>query len=259
MIRKRWFFLAWISLFFLSVSLVSYPSLVMTLAQEVTGPAVSHRMMDVIVPECGDWEIQNRIEKDRVIMKISRKVTDRMLRDVSAAQSWTPVDLKMEMDQLGSMIVEVEKDNLKDHDRFVSDLSVRGTDAAAAINGMAEGICQWMASFPAVRALMTFYRVLVSFPFILGMTVLFSVSLYRMYRTEQMRLLRHCALLFLSCGAVLCCLILPAPSVFLRLSSVLAGRAMTLDLTVCHAGIVVLLLGGTVLLLISHHKTETVE
>ena len=68
--------------------------------------AISHRMMDAVFGYAGaddtQWiaKIQNKIEKNEEVQKITEKVMDEMVNDLSKGTGYKDVDISKELNQL---------------------------------------------------------------------------------------------------------------------------------------------------------------
>lgn len=95
-----------ISVTILGSSFLAKSVLVDAISQAGIDTAISHRMMDAVFGYAGaddtQWiaKIQNKIEKNGEVQKITEKIMDEMVRDISEGKSYSNVDVSKELDQL---------------------------------------------------------------------------------------------------------------------------------------------------------------
>ena len=250
-----------VSLFFSSAA---KPVLVETLAHSGIDTAISHRMMDVIVPETGQWEIQGEIEQSSAVTEITSAVMERMMKDVTGKGQWTELDLSEPMDRIILEVCESVQNEPGDPGQFVKELSVSAQNASQAINTMAEGICRWMSSFVFVRAFVFAAQILFSRGFQLALLMVLALILLREYRrnTPEETLRQFSVSMLIS--ALICFLMsILIRKAFTLFSHLFLGRVMTLDLTVFLAGSAIMAVIGLILLIFSmkkgYIKLKTVE
>ena len=87
-------------------SLLAKQVLVKAISQAGIDTAISHRMMDAVFGYAGaddtQWiaKIQNKIEKNEEVQKITEKVMDEMVNDLSKGTGYKDVDISKELNQL---------------------------------------------------------------------------------------------------------------------------------------------------------------
>ena len=95
-----------ISVSVLGGSLLAKQVLVKAISQAGIDTAISHRMMDAVFGYAGaddtQWiaKIQNKIEKNEEVQKITEKVMDEMVNDLSKGTGYKDVDISKELNQL---------------------------------------------------------------------------------------------------------------------------------------------------------------
>ena len=94
-------------LFIISVSVLGAKQvLVKAISQAGIDTAISHRMMDAVFGYAGaddtQWiaKIQNKIEKNEEVQKITEKVMDEMVNDLSKGTGYKDVDISKELNRL---------------------------------------------------------------------------------------------------------------------------------------------------------------
>ena len=95
-----------ISVSVLGGSLLAKQVLVKAISQAGIDTAISHRMMDAVFGYAGaddtQWiaKIQNKIEKNEEVQKITEKVMDEMVNDLSKGTGYKDVDISKELNRL---------------------------------------------------------------------------------------------------------------------------------------------------------------
>ena len=120
-----------ISVSVLGGSLLAKQVLVKAISQAGIDTAISHRMMDAGFGYAGaddtQWiaKIQNKIEKNEEVQKITEKVMDEMVNDLSKGTGYKDVDISKELNQLLEDSMKEIKDSnpeLKDEMDDVQDV-----------------------------------------------------------------------------------------------------------------------------------------
>lgn len=99
-------FLFIISVTVLGASFLAKPVLVDAIGQAGIDTAISHRMMDAVFGYAGaddtQWiaKIQNKIEKNGQVQKITEKIMDGIVTDLSEGKSYKDIDVSKELNQL---------------------------------------------------------------------------------------------------------------------------------------------------------------
>ena len=108
-----------ISVSVLGGSLLAKQVLVKAISQAGIDTAISHRMMDAVFGYAGaddtQWiaKIQNKIEKNEEVQKITEKVMDEMVNDLSKGTGYKDVDISKELNQLlEDSMKEIKDSNL---------------------------------------------------------------------------------------------------------------------------------------------------
>lgn len=95
-----------ISVTVLGASFLAKPVLVDAIGQAGIDTAISHRMMDAVFGYAGaddtQWiaKIQNKIEKNGQVQKITEKIMDGIVTDLSEGKSYKDIDVSKELNQL---------------------------------------------------------------------------------------------------------------------------------------------------------------
>ena len=95
-----------ISVTVLGASFLAKPVLVDAIGQAGIDTAISHRMMDAVFGYAGaddtQWiaKIQNKIEKNGEVQKITEKIMDGIVTDLSEGKAYKDIDVSKELNQL---------------------------------------------------------------------------------------------------------------------------------------------------------------
>ena len=108
-----------ISVSVLGGSLLAKQVLVKAISQAGIDTAISHRMMDAVFGYAGaddtQWiaKIQNKIEKNEEVQKITEKVMDEMVNDLSKGTGYKDVDISKELKHMKQQLKD-EMDDVQD-------------------------------------------------------------------------------------------------------------------------------------------------